>query len=344
MTTSDDLHRIIIQRENTQVDFKSEASEEVLRGLSTDIAAFSNTQGGLIVFGVTDDGDPKGCDLSRQQRDRISQEASKCQPVVQIDLEEVPFGARKFVVVKVPKRRVIHNDGQRRFPVRIGNITDYLDALGLVTLLQERSLLRGDNAAQGWTPSEIKREPLPEGESSTLAKMVTSNDTTIRLEALRDLAVMPFRHVLLEYESMADAVGQILANGDEEAVTLLLDFLRGIGYSGSEKEKSVLKGWIPRIVEIARPSAPPELARKAFDVLQSIRSRQAVEILTLWIREADDNKYAGLQPNNVILNLAYFGLKGRAREAMHELLESKPDERTRKRVIEVLEALRKSPG
>lgn len=343
LTTSDELHTMISQRENVRVDFKADATEDVLRGLSTDISSFANTQGGTIIFGVTDEGDPVGCKLTQTQRDRISQEASKCHPIISVDLEEVSFGARKFVLVKIPKGNVIHNDQQRRFPTRVGNITDYLDASGLVSLLQERAIIRGEMIPQIQTQGQSGRKPLAEQESSTLVKMLGSPDKTIRLEALKDLATMPYWNALLEDESIASSIGQILSANDEEEVKLVLESFRGIAHAGSEKEKAILRGWFPKIEELGNSSSL-DLARKSFDVLQSARSPRAVKILLRWVREAEDSVYNALQLSNFLSNVGYYALKSPARQALYGLLENDSDERTRKRSIEVLEILRRIPG
>ncbi len=343
MTTSDDLHRMISQRENARIDFKSDASEDVLRGLSTDIASFANTQGGTIIFGVTDEGDPVGCKLTQPQRDRISQEASKCHPIITVDLEEVSFGERKFVLVKIPKSKVIHNDQYRKFPVRIGNITEYLDSPGLVSLLQERALLRGEVIQEVQTQPQGERQGLPEQDASDLVKLLGSTDRTIRLEALKDLVTMPYWHILLENESIATNIGQILTSKNEEEVKLVLECLRGIANAGSEKEKTVLRAWLPTIEELGN-STSSDLARKSFEVLQYARSSRAVKILARWVRETDDSIYNGLQLSNSLANIGYYALKNRARQAMYDLLRDDPDERTRKRSMEVLDILRKLPG
>ncbi len=51
--------------------------------------------------------------------------------------EEIRFRSRSFIVVKVPKSSLVHNDHQKKFPIRLGTMTHHLDALGLVNLLQE---------------------------------------------------------------------------------------------------------------------------------------------------------------------------------------------------------------
>lgn len=342
MTTSDDLHRLISDKENVRVDFKVDATEDVLRGFSTDVASFANTQGGTIIFGVTDDGDPLGCKLTQVQRDRISQEMSKCHPIINADFEEVSFGTRKFFVVKIPKSRLIHNDHQRRFPVRIGNITEYLDASGLVSILQERAVVSNNTAVQ--IPQEqAGRKTLPSDDALVLTNTLRNADRTIRLEALKDLATMPYWFALFENEDLASAVGQILTGNDLEEEGFVLESLRGIAHAGSEKEKTVLRGWFPRIEELAN-SGSPDLVRKSFDVLQSARSSGAVRILEHCVREIDDVLYSQLQLTNSLANIGYYGLKDRARKSMYTILGNSPDARTRKRATEILEVLRRTPG
>lgn len=340
MTTFDDLHKIILQGENAQIEFKSDISDSVLRGLSTDIAALSNTQGGMIVFGVTDSKDPKGCDLTGDERERISQEASKCLPIVAIDVEEVPFGARKFMVVKIPKSTVVHNDYQKKFPVRVGTITDYLDALGLVMLLQERGIVSQGTLEQSQISSPTERTPLPENEVSMIVKPLRSSNKTIRLQALQDMTGLPYRYILLESEPMADAIGSILAGEDDEEVGFILDVLRGIANVGTDKEKKTLKAWKPRLSDIAVSFRSPETATRAIQVLQFLKSKAALDSLIRWIVEADDNVYSRVQPNNILANVAYYGTRNETRAAMYDLLEKAKDERTMGRTLDALKTLR----
>ncbi len=58
--TLDDLEELVRESESARVELKREISEDVVRGLSTDIAALANYEGGYIVFGFTDDKEPMG--------------------------------------------------------------------------------------------------------------------------------------------------------------------------------------------------------------------------------------------------------------------------------------------
>jgi predicted HTH transcriptional regulator len=52
MTSVEELQKIIGRGEDTQTEFKAALSEEVLKGLPTDLAAIANSQGGRLIFGV----------------------------------------------------------------------------------------------------------------------------------------------------------------------------------------------------------------------------------------------------------------------------------------------------
>ncbi len=343
LTTLDTLHKMIAQDENTRVEFKREASDSVLQSMSTSLAAMSNAQGGTIIFGVTDKKDPAGCVLKGNERDRISQEASNCQPIVRVEFEEVPFGNRTFLLVKVPRSKLVHNDIQRKFPVRVGNITGYLDAYGLISLLQERGLVyrEGQQPQELGVVAQQERAKIPAEELTTLSRSLESSDRIVRREALRDLTANPFKYIVLEDQSVAKLIERFLDTGDQEEQALALDLLRYVANWGNAKEKRVAGSWMTRIAKIG-VTATPEIARRAFDVLQSAGRREAVDILVHWVRNSDDDIYAKLQPANMVTNISHYGLRTPLRQALYDLLEKGPDERTRKRALEVLNMVRQA--
>lgn len=145
----------------------------------------ANFQGGRIIFGVTQGKDPVGLDFQGDEREKISQQASNCRPAVKIDFEEITLGSRHFLVVKVDRSSVVHNDLNRRFPIRIGNTTDYLDASGLLALLQERRLLVVEGQEPQPTPTERKRRPLSKSQVDLLSRTLASTNPSVRLEGLK---------------------------------------------------------------------------------------------------------------------------------------------------------------
>ncbi len=341
--TPDELDRIIRRKENARVEFKAQLSKEVLRGLSTDIAAFANSGGGRIIFGVTDDRDPVGLTLKGDEGERISQEASNCRPAVPIDLEEISFGKRRFLIVQVPHSSLIHNDVHRKFPVRIGKITDYLDALGLVALLRERRLLIEEGEKVQPVPEKRERRPLTDSQVSSLSKVLTAKDPFVRLEGLKDLVSLPYNHVVFEHSRIVKSLEDTLKSGTDEELGLLLNLVRTLLNSGTDKEKEAITPWLERVAEIAR-SAPPEVARTAFEVLQIARDRATVRILVHWITNADSERYESLAVPGSLHNIKFYGLDFAIREAMYSLLNRSLKETARERVADVLKAVRDAYG
>ena len=121
MTSVEELQQFIGRGEDTQTDFKEVLSEEVLRGLPTDLAAIANSQGGRIIFGVKDNKDPIGITLAGNEFDRISQCASNCHPAILAEPEEIRSGSRSFIVVKSSQEQSGSQRQQKQVPDPVGN-------------------------------------------------------------------------------------------------------------------------------------------------------------------------------------------------------------------------------
>src|SRR5207245_8707977 len=138
-----------------------------------------------------------------------------------------------------PRSNVVHNDLQRKFPVRVGNITGYLDAYGLVSLLQERGLTRPESLQQLSPQVEQKRTPLPADEMALLSRSLESKDPAIRLEAIRDLTSSPYKYVVLENKSVSKIIGDLLELGSSEEKGLALDLVRYVANWGKPKDREI---------------------------------------------------------------------------------------------------------
>jgi len=341
LTNSDELHQIITQGENARVEFKAEASEEVLRGLSTDLAAMANTQGGVIVFGITDAKDPKGLSLRGDERDRISQSASNCTPPISVDFEEVRFATKVFLLVQIPRSTIVHNDQQRRFPTRIGNTTGYFDALGLVALLQEKRLLQHEvqQPAQVATV-ERKREPLSESETTLIARGLNAQDSSVRLEAIRDLITSPFYAIILEDKSIIAAIDKILKARNPEEIGPALQVLRVALSYGTKTEQENIRAWSALTFDIGKTMVRPEIGSTAFQILADLQSPEALQLMLFWVNETDDSTFASIHPENMLMNPGLKGLRPRLREEMYQILLSNASEKAKKRASLILQSLR----
>jgi hypothetical protein len=240
----------------------------------------------------------------------------------------------------VPKSTLVHNDHQKRFPIRLGTTTQYLDALGLVTLMLERGVFKSDSL-QTFQFQQVKQEKstIPESEATRILGHLKSNDPTIRLEALRDLTSVQYRTIILTHQKIADALGTILSSGTPAEVKSMLDLLRGIALWGSPEEKKVVSGWANTIVKIGKASTSPELSRAVFNVLMYSKHNSAVDLLLQWVTSMDESAWTALQPTNNLRDLG--NLKSMAQDEMYKILEdSKADDPSKKRALAVLDTLR----
>lgn len=326
------------QSEDARVELKEMATDQVLRDFPTDIAAVSNGKGGAIVFGVTNAREFVGLDPRVDERERISQEAAKCRPPVQIDFDMVLSEDKKrFLVVHVPAAATLpHSDHRDRVPMRVGNVTAYLDPSGVMKWLSERGLLSRE--AQQVYP-ESKREPISDVDASAIADGLDSGIALRRIEALRDMAHLCHRHVVLDRGDIALSIGRILREGTTQEARLILEGLRSVVLWGPEEERNPVLQWFDRVAEIARDVREPELARMAWDVLQCARQLVAADIVAEWVM-TDADTYAALAPGNMLQSVRFYGLDHPIRAAMHRLLGGDADDEFKTRASQILEALR----
>lgn len=345
MTMSiDELNRLIAAWENATTEFKRDVSEDVLRDTPKDLAALANSEGGRIIYGVSDEKDPVGLVLTGKERERISQQARNCRPAVRIDFEEVPFGQKRFLVVRVPRSTVIHSDADRRFPIRIGDTTDYLDALGLLALMRERNLLGADVARDFGIRGGEERGRVTADVASTLANALESGEPLARAEALRDLGWLAVRHAILEDELLSDALKAVVTSRETAEVRLGLEAIYNAANSGTDMEREVVTSWVDDLLEVGRTARDGETARRVCDILQRIRSPSTVDLMVYWVRDADDETFKSLGFPTILQSVGFAGLNDQMRVAMYGILSTEPSEVVKGRATVVLDAVRRAYG
>lgn len=139
------IESIIKNGESATVEFKEEVPKDYKK-YAKSVVAFSNTSGGMIIFGVVDDtseivGFPD-TDVQRK-RDSISDTISKvCAPVPDFDTEVVIVKGKQLIILNVypGSDRPYHlvSDGVKNGTyVRIDKITKVADAAALKELQLE---------------------------------------------------------------------------------------------------------------------------------------------------------------------------------------------------------------
>lgn len=102
--------------EDQLYEFKTAGTD--VRKLTKEIAAFANTKlGGLILYGVEDDGTIVGTDKRRQELDQPLQNCIKdtISPSLVVDIKEKDVLGHKIIVIRIPawnRKDVYHYDGR----------------------------------------------------------------------------------------------------------------------------------------------------------------------------------------------------------------------------------------
>lgn len=95
-----DVKRLIEEGEGFELEFKRKVSspEKIARTLSS----FANTRGGIVLFGVDDDGSIVGVESEKSELDLIRESAEVlCEPAVPYSIRIIPFHLRDVIVVDV---------------------------------------------------------------------------------------------------------------------------------------------------------------------------------------------------------------------------------------------------
>ena len=100
MTTSE-LHQIISRGEDSKTQFKRQFDS--IDALATEFGAMLNSEGGLLIVGVSDSGEICGVANIRQLDQWISNACSqKIEPPVSVITENLSIGEKLVVVISVP--------------------------------------------------------------------------------------------------------------------------------------------------------------------------------------------------------------------------------------------------
>ncbi len=95
-----DVKRLIEEGEGFELEFKRKVSSP--QKIARTISSFANTGGGVILFGVDDDGSIVGIESEKSELDLIDESARiLCDPPVETEIKIVPYNRRDVIVVFV---------------------------------------------------------------------------------------------------------------------------------------------------------------------------------------------------------------------------------------------------
>ncbi|MBI2143866.1 putative DNA binding domain-containing protein [Candidatus Woesearchaeota archaeon] len=142
------LKKIIAEGENVEVELKQ--SFHSVQDIAKDICAFANTQGGLLILGVKDNGTIEGL---KGELDKVQQQISNANSMIHsaplISVEILSLDNKKVVVAAVHKAdSSIFHSVEGVIYVRIGSTIQRLEGQSIVEFLRNRQILLFDEAIE----------------------------------------------------------------------------------------------------------------------------------------------------------------------------------------------------
>jgi len=98
--TAKELQKLIEKGESGKVEFKQRFSS--FEKIAKEFIAFANTKGGVVLFGIDDDGSVYGVESEKGEANLIKETAEKyCEPPISIGIEFIEMFGKEIVVAKV---------------------------------------------------------------------------------------------------------------------------------------------------------------------------------------------------------------------------------------------------
>lgn len=332
--------------ENLRIEYKRTLSREVLKGLGSDVAAYANTKGGEIWFGVDDKGRPIGSSLTEIDRQSVAQKAANCHPPIAIDFEERQYEGHQIIAVLIPESSSIHADDRHRFPVRIGGIKHYLDAAGILLLARARALEFAPPASgTEWNPpaNKTEREDLPPEVAQHFLNALQSDNKIIRTEALKDLEATLHRFRIEHHAAIMDALVGLGGRIADAADGRPLDLLRYILLQASAEDRAQWRSKVrEKAVSICRSAESVFGVLQALNLLGEFTEAEDVELIVWIISSWPPDLYTHARPLQWLHGLKSQGHLFLVQQALFKGIESAQDAQIVERIKECLESVRRS--
>jgi predicted HTH transcriptional regulator len=122
-----DVKMLIEEGEGFELEFKRKVSSP--KKIAKTLSSFANTKGGIILFGVDDDGSIVGVESEKTELGLIEESAQiYCDPPVALFIKIVPHNRRDVIVATVNESKtkphyVVDEDGMRKVFIRVNDNT-----------------------------------------------------------------------------------------------------------------------------------------------------------------------------------------------------------------------------
>ncbi|MDE0314669.1 MAG: putative DNA binding domain-containing protein [Candidatus Poribacteria bacterium] len=218
----------IILGEDSLIEFKREMPHK--NSLADEIAAFANSQGGVILIGVDDYKEIVGLELQELDRaERMVVEICEdsIEPAVPIFTEKLRIDDKSILKIEVPRSLFVHKSPNGYF-IRQGSSKREMPTDQLARLLQSRSQARIITFDEQLVPNTHK-ETLRESHYRRFITQDTTEDMIEDLLLKRSLLVEEGRDI------RASVAGVLMCH-DTPDEFLYNSFIQAVYYSGKEKD------------------------------------------------------------------------------------------------------------
>ena len=221
------LEKIMLGEDST-IEFKREMPHR--NSLADEIAAFANTQGGMILIGIDDNREIVGIEL--QKLDSVEKTVveicnDSIEPTVPIFTEKLRIDDKNLLKIEVPRSLFVHKTSNGYF-TRQGSSKREMSTEQLARILQSRSQARIIAFNEQFVPSthkETLRVPLYE-------RFITEDASE---DAIEDLLLKRSLLVREGRETRASVAGILMCH-DTPDDYLYNSFIQAVYYSGKEKD------------------------------------------------------------------------------------------------------------
>lgn len=146
-----DIKELISQLESQELDFKVKADESLGKAL----CAFTNTNGGIIILGVSKNKVVKG--TSQREEEKVTSIAETCKPGIKFNSEWKEIERKNILIIKVPKSNKIHTYKGIAYK-RVGSSSMPMDVKEIIELSRERGMIKFDEEFCDATLEDIDEE------------------------------------------------------------------------------------------------------------------------------------------------------------------------------------------
>ena len=221
------LEKIILGEDST-IEFKREMPHR--DSLADEIAAFANTQGGMILIGIDDDREIVGIEL--QKLDSVEKTVveicnDSIEPTVPIFTEKLRIDDKNLLKIEVPRSLFVHKTANGYF-TRQGSSKREMSTDQLARLLQSRSQARIIAFNEQLVPNTHRRTL----RESLYQRFITENASE---DVIEDLLLKRSLLVIEGREIRASVAGVLMCHETPDDY-LYNSFIQAVYYSGKEKD------------------------------------------------------------------------------------------------------------